>query len=182
VTGGGFTAGDSLYAVECLETATTEAGCDTATAAPITASSTGTLPSSTFKVVPVTLSSGTCGTSATDYSGCVIEVANITGGDRGYASIDFVAPAVIATPPPTAIRVTASGVPGKTVAAAITGKNFTAVAKITGSAGSTISVTGVSKTMLHVKIKESATAKKGNGTLVIHFKDGKTARVKYSVK
>jgi hypothetical protein len=182
VTGAGFTASDSLYAVECLSTATTEAGCDIATATPVTASATGTLPSTMFKAVTGTVGNGTCGTSATNYTGCVIEVANIMGGDKGYASIDFVAPAVIATPPPTATRVSASGVPGKTVAAAITGKNFTAVAKITGSAGSTISVTGVSKTVLHVKIKESAAAKKGNGTLIIHFKDGKTARVKYSVK
>ena len=183
VTGSGFTAGDSLYAVECVSTATTEAGCDTGTATPITASSTGTLPSTTFKVATGAIGTGgTCGTSPTDYGSCVIEVANITGGDKSYASIDFVGLAAAAVPAPTAIRVTASGVPGKTVAAAITGRNFTAVARITGGPGSTISVTSVSKSVVRVKIKESASAKKGTGTLVIHFKDGKSAHVKYTVK
>jgi hypothetical protein len=181
LTGSNFTAGDSLYAVECLATATTEAGCDTATATPITASSTGTLPATTFKVVAGTVGNGTCGTTATNFNGCIIEVATITETDRADVSIDF-SPSVAVVLPPTATRVTASAVPGRTVAAAITGKNFTAVAKITGAAGSTVTVTSVSKTVLRVKIKESATAKKSSGTLVIHFKDGKTARVKYSVK
>jgi hypothetical protein len=182
LSGSGFTSSDSLYAVECLATATTPAGCDTSTATPITASSTGTLPSTSFKVVTGTVGNGTCGTSATNYSGCIIEIANATESDRADSNIDFVAPAVTAVPAPVATRVTASGVPGATVAAAITGRNFTAVAKITGGAGSTISVTGVSKTVLRVKIKESASAKAGSGTLVIRFKDGKSARVKYTVK
>lgn len=182
LTGNNFTPGDTLYAVECLATATTPAGCDTATATPITASSTGTLPQTSFKVVTGTVGNGSCGTSATNFNGCIIEVANAKEVDRADSNIDFVAPAVTAVPAPVAIRVTASAVPGASVAAAITGRNFTAVARITGAAGSTVSVTGVSKTVLRVKIKESASAKKGTGTLVIHFKDGKTARVKYSVK
>jgi hypothetical protein len=147
----------------------------------VTASSTGTLPATTFKVVTGTVGNGTCGTTATNYNGCIIEVANLKEADRADVSIDF-SPSVAVILPPSATRVTASGVPGRTVAAAITGKNFTAVAKITGAAGSTITVTSVSKTVVRVKIKESTSAKKGTGTLVIHFKDGKTARVKYSVK
>ena len=182
LTGSNFTAGDTVYAVECLATATTPAGCDTAGATPITASSTGALPSTSFKVVTGTVGNGTCGTSATNFNGCIIEVANAKEADRADSSIDFVAPAVVAVPSPVAIRVTASGVPGTTVAAAITGRNFTAVARITGPAGSTISVTGVSKSVVRVKIKESAAAKKGTGTLVLRFKDGKSARVKYGVK
>jgi hypothetical protein len=182
LSGSNFTPGDTLYAVECLATATTPAGCDTASATPVTASSTGTLPQTSFKVVTGAVGNGSCGTNATNYNGCIIEIANPTESDRADSNIDFVAPAVTAVPAPVAIRVTASAVPGASVAAAITGRNFTAVARITGAAGSTVSVTGVSKTVLRVKIKESASAKKGTGTLVIHFKDGKTARVKYSVK
>jgi len=182
LTGSNFTAGDTLYAVECLATATTPAGCDTSPLAMITVSSTGTLPSTSVNVVAGTVGNGSCGTSATNFNGCIIEVADAKEADRADSSIDFVAPAVVAVPSPVAIRVTASGVPGTTVAAAITGRNFTAVARITGPAGSTISVTGVSKSVVRVKIKESVTAKKGTGTLVLRFKDGKSARVKYSVK
>jgi hypothetical protein len=182
LTGSNFKPGDSLYAVECLITATTAFECDQETAVPITASASGTLPSTTFTVRTGNIyRSDSCGTSPSDYEACVIEVATVTGGDKAFATIDFAVPAVAASPPPTATRVTASGVPGKTVAATIVGKNFTAVATITGGAGSTISVTGVSKSVVHVKIKESASAKKGTGTLVIHFKDGKIVRVKYSV-
>lgn len=93
VTGSGFTAGDSVYALECLATATTSAGCDTATlAGPLTVSATGTLPSTTFKVVTGVISgTATCGTSATDLGGCSIDVANASNGDAGTAPITFAA-------------------------------------------------------------------------------------------
>ncbi len=182
ITGSNFTAGDSVYAVECLLTATTEAGCDTSTATPITVSSTGTLPSTTFKVATGAIGNGTCGTTVTNYASCIIEVATLTGTDRGVSTIDFAGPAVATPPSPSATRVSGTAVIGKSVAAVVFGKNFTAVSKVTGGPGSTVSVTGVSSATLHVKITESAHAKAGSYTLVIAFKDGKTARVKYTVK
>ena len=67
------------------------------------------------------------------------------------------------------------------VAAVVIGKNFTAVSKVTGGAGSSVRVTGVASTALHLKITESAHAKAGAATLVIVFKNGKSVRVDYRV-
>jgi hypothetical protein len=179
VAGSGFTAGDTVYAVECLATATTEAGCDTSTAAPLTVSSTGQLSSTYFKVVTGKIGTGSCGTTAANYASCIIEIANTNGTDRGVATIDFVGPAVASAP--VATRVSGTAVIGKSVAAVVIGKNFTAVSKVTGGAGSSVRVTGVASTALHLKITESAHAKAGAATLVIVFKNGKSVRVDYRV-
>ena len=152
VAGDGFTPGDSVYAVECLETATTSAGCDTSSAVPMTVTPQGQLPSTYFKVVAGKIGTGSCGTSVANYASCIVEVANASGGDRGVATIDFVAPAVKASTAPVATRVSGPAVIGKSVTATVTGKNFTAVSKITGGAGSTVRVTSVTRTALHVKI------------------------------
>ena len=98
VTGSGFTPGDSLYVLECLATATGATGCDVASAKPVTANSDGTLPSTPFTVTTGTIGTGTCGTSAADLSGCVISVANATGGDAGVAAITFAATTTPAGP------------------------------------------------------------------------------------
>lgn len=182
ITGSGFAPGDSVYAVECLETATSEAGCDTSTATPITVSSTGTLPSTTFKVATGTVGTSDCGTTTANYASCIIEVANLAGSDVGLATISFVAPAVAKVTAPVATRVSGDAYVGRTVSAVVDGHNFTSVSKVTGGAGSTVRVTGVAASALHVKITESAMAKPGVDTLVIHFKSGKSARVKYTVK
>ena len=89
ITGSGFTAGDSLFAVECLATATSAAGCNTAGATPITANSDGTLPSTTFTVTAGTIGSGACGTKAANARACVITVATAAGTDAGAAPIQF---------------------------------------------------------------------------------------------
>jgi hypothetical protein len=70
---------------------------------------------------------------------------------------------------------------GKSVATVVIGRNFTAVSRVTGGAGSTVRVTSVSRTALHVTIAESAHAKTGTSTLVIVFKSGKSVRVHYTV-
>ena len=89
ITGSGFVAGDSLFAVECLTTATSAADCNTAGATPITANSDGTLPSTTFTVKTGTIGSGACGTTAANAHGCAITVATIAGADAGAAPIGF---------------------------------------------------------------------------------------------
>jgi Neocarzinostatin family len=182
LTGADFTAGDSVYAIECLATATTRAGCDTSTVVPMTVSPQGTLPSTYFKVVTGKIGTGSCGTSAADYAACIIEVANAGGTDRGIATMDFVAPAVTVSSSPVATRVSGPAVIGRSVAVIVYGKNFTTVSKVTGGAGSSVRVTGVSRTALHVTITESVHAKPGTSTLVIKFKNGKSARVHYAVK
>ncbi len=106
ITGSGFTAGDSLYAVECLATATSAAGCNTTAPTPITAKSDGTLPSTTFTVKTGTIGSGTCGTSASDLTACVISVSNATAGDAAHAPITFAALAspTISVSPSTGLK------------------------------------------------------------------------------
>jgi hypothetical protein len=181
VAGSGFAPGDTVYAIECLATATTEAGCDTTTAAPMTVSSEGTLPSTYFKVVTGKIGTGSCGTTVANYADCVVEIANAGGTDRGVATIDFVAPAVKAPSSPVATRVSGPAVIGRSVAVVVIGKNFTAVSKVTGGVGSTVRVTGVASTALHVTITESAHAKAGTSTLIVVFKSGKSVRVHYTV-
>ena len=116
ITGSGFKAGDSLFAVECLATATTSAGCDTAGATPITANPDGTLPSTTFTVATGTIGSGACGTTAANAAGCVISVSTAAGGDAGFAPISFAitAPTISVSPSTglkngTTVTITGSG-------------------------------------------------------------------------
>jgi hypothetical protein len=179
LNGADFTPGDNVYAIECLATATSEAGCDTSTATPMTVTLTGLLPTTYFRVVTGKIGTGSCGTSVTNYADCIIEVANAGGTDRGVATIDFVGPAVSSAP--VATRVSGTAVIGKSVAAVVIGKDFTAVSKVTGGAGSSVKVTSVASTALHLKITESAHAKAGTSTLVIVFKNGKSVRVHYTV-
>ncbi len=89
ITGSGFTAGESVYAVECLVTATGAAGCNTAGATAITVNADGTLPSTTFTVATGTIGTGTCGTNAANAHGCAISVSTATGADAGAAPIAF---------------------------------------------------------------------------------------------
>lgn len=182
ITGSGFTPADSLYAVECLETATTEGGCDISTVMPITASATGTLPATTFKVAAGTVGTGSCGSSAANYDSCIIEVATMAGTDRGIATIDFATPKVTTPPAPVATKVTGFAYPGRTVTATVTGKNFTAVSKVTGGPGSVIRVTSVSSSHIKLKISESTAARAGTFPMTIHFKSGKAAKTRYTVK
>ncbi|HQU27111.1 MAG TPA: neocarzinostatin apoprotein domain-containing protein, partial [Acidimicrobiales bacterium] len=60
LTGSGFTPGDTVYAIECLATATTKAGCDTSSAVPMKVGVEGTLPSTYFRVVTGKVATGSC--------------------------------------------------------------------------------------------------------------------------
>lgn len=89
VTGTGFTPSDSVYVIECLATATSSAGCNTAGATPVKVNADGTLPSTTFTVVTGTVGTGTCGTTASNSASCAVTVANASGGDAAAAPITF---------------------------------------------------------------------------------------------
>ena len=105
ITGSGFVAGDSLFAVECLATATSSADCNTAGATPITANADGTLPSTSFTVTTGTIGSGACGTTAANAAGCVISVSTVAGADAAHASITFaVAVPTITVSPATGLK------------------------------------------------------------------------------
>ncbi len=96
VIGSGFVPGDQVYVIECYATATNQSGCDTAGATPATIDSSGSLSSTNFVVTTGQIGSsgngGTCGTSPSDLSNCVVAVANITGADQGVAPITFATP------------------------------------------------------------------------------------------
>ena len=108
VVGGGFIPGDQVYIIECYATATNQTGCNVAGATPATIDSSGNLPTTAFAVstgqVGAAGVGGTCGTSASDLSSCVIAVANITGADQGVAPISFAMPTTTSTT--TTVKVT----------------------------------------------------------------------------
>jgi hypothetical protein len=179
ITGSNFTAGLSVYAIECLASATSAAGCDTATAAPIVVGTDGTLPSTTFKVATGTIGTGSCGTTAANAKDCVINVATATGTDAGTTPIAFAVAVVLI---PRASKTTGSIIPGRTTMVVITGSNFTGKPRISGHAGTTATVTAATASRLTVKVKEAASAKKGTYTFTLTFSSGKKATVKYLVK
>jgi hypothetical protein len=103
VVGTGYTPGLTLYAVECLATATSITGCDTATATLVTESATGTF-TQPFVLVTGTVGTGTCGTMSSDLT-CIIEVADQAQTNVAAAPITFAlpSPTTTTTAPPVKV-------------------------------------------------------------------------------
>jgi hypothetical protein len=103
VVGSGYTPGLTLYAIECLATATSITGCDTATATLVTESATGTF-TQAFVVVTGAVGTGTCGTTSSDLT-CIIEVADQAQTNSAAAPITFAlpSPTTTTTSPPVKI-------------------------------------------------------------------------------
>jgi hypothetical protein len=95
VVGTGYTPGLTLFAIECLATATSITGCDTSSAAPVTESATGTF-TQAFIVVTGTVGSGTCGTTSSDLT-CIVEVADQAQTNTAAAPITFALPSPTTT-------------------------------------------------------------------------------------
>jgi hypothetical protein len=95
VVGSGYTPGLTLFAIECVATATSITGCDTASATPVTESATGTF-TQPFIVVTGTVGSGTCGTTSTDLT-CIVEVADQAQTNTAAAPITFATPVATTT-------------------------------------------------------------------------------------
>lgn len=91
VSGSGFTPKDSIYLVECLANASGQNGCrlPTSIPTPITITSKGILPTTTFTVSTGTIGSGKCGTTKANAAACAISAGNATGGDTAQAIITF---------------------------------------------------------------------------------------------
>jgi hypothetical protein len=93
VSGTGFKPGDSVYIVECLDTAKGESNCNILNTVPATISKTGVLPKSIFKVTTGKIGSGkgagSCGTTKTNLKDCAVSVGNISGGDSAVFRITF---------------------------------------------------------------------------------------------
>lgn len=106
VAGTGFMDNETLYALECLATATGQADCDVSTVATTTSSATGTF-STNVTVVTGTIANGTtCGTSSTDLSSCAIVVStNPASADQAITPITFSLPSrtTTTTKPPVKV-------------------------------------------------------------------------------
>ena len=89
VTGSGFTPNDQLYLIECLASSTNQAGCDVASATPVTVSSKGTLPLTSFTVITGTIGNGKCGTTSANADACAVNAGNPSGGDSSQGLIKF---------------------------------------------------------------------------------------------
>lgn len=95
VKGDHFKAGDYVYIVECLRTATGQSGCKLPAGIPnaIKITATGLLPATKFTVSTGKIGSGktarTCGTTKANLAKCAVSVGNATGGDSAVADITF---------------------------------------------------------------------------------------------
>jgi hypothetical protein len=177
VTGSGFTAGDSLYILECPKNTVTIADCDTNDAVTETVGPTGALTPEKFSVLSGWVGSGSCGTSEADLNGCYLTVGTLTNTDQAYSPLVFAAPTA-----PRAIRVAGDATPGKTVALSIDGTNFTAGATFVPSAGTTVTLESATPTTLKVQVKESKAVSKGAHVLTLEFAGGYATSVSYTVK
>ena len=100
VSGFGFSPNDSVNIVQCLATATTEAGCNIGGAVlGLTTDNSGNLAPTNFTIASGAIGNGTC-SSSKNPNGCVIEVSNLANTDDAAAQIAFL--------PPRAIKVTPS--------------------------------------------------------------------------
>lgn len=89
VTGSGFTPDDQVYLVECLRDASGEGGCDVSTATPVTTTSSGHLPATTFTIVAGAIGNSTCGTTPSNRDRCAVSAGNASGGDSAVAPISI---------------------------------------------------------------------------------------------
>ncbi len=81
---------------------------------------------------------------------------------------------------PKATKASGTAVPGKSSTITVSGSNLSG-AKSATAAGATVKVASSSASKVTLKVTESAKAKKGKGTLTIHFKSGKSASVKFTI-
>ena len=111
VSGSGFQANETLYALECINlgASTNQTDCDTNTVAIATTSATGTFTTSVTVVtgtIASTATPSTCGTSSTDLTNCAIVVStNPPSADAALAPITFALPTTTTTTTTTTIPV-----------------------------------------------------------------------------
>jgi Neocarzinostatin family len=177
VTGSGFTAGDSLYILECPKNTVSLADCATDDAVAMTVGPTGVLTPGKFKIIGGHVGSGTCGTGEADLNGCYLTVSTTTSTDQGYSPLVFAAPKS-----PTASKATGSATPGKASTLTITGKNFTSGVTVLPSAGVTATVTSATSTSIKVSVKAAKSVAAGAHDLTLEFAGGNATAVSYTVK
>ena len=119
VTASGFGANETLAIIECLATATTSADCDTTNYVLVSSDGSGSVAATTFHVLAETISTGSCGTSATD-TNCTLAVGNPSNpAEKASFPITFAAPGTTTTtttttPGSTTTTTTTTTVPATT--------------------------------------------------------------------
>jgi hypothetical protein len=89
---------------------------------------------------------------------------------------------VTKAPAPKATRVVGWGIIGRTDIVTITGKNFTAGARIIGHAGTVATVVRTTASRITVRVRVVKSARKGAYRFTIQFKNGKKTSVVYTIR
>jgi hypothetical protein len=107
-------------------------------------------------------------------------------GDSGTFTFTLTVTGTSVKPPPTpapkAVRVIGWGIIGHTDIVVITGRDFTAGARIIGHAGTVASLVRYSSTHLYVRVRVVNSAKRGTYRFIIQFRDGKRTSVLYTIR
>lgn len=107
-------------------------------------------------------------------------------GDTGTFtfSLNVAAGTVVTTPPtaPKAARTIGYGIIGRTDIVVVTGKGFTAGAKVIGHAGTVATVLHTTSARITLRVRVVKSAKRGSYRFTIQFKNGKKTSVVYSVR
>jgi hypothetical protein len=104
-------------------------------------------------------------------------------GDSGTFTFKLSVTGAVATAPaPTATRVVGYGIIGRTDTVTITGRNFTAGARIIGHAGTVATALRTTSTRITTRLRVVKTAKRGTFRLTIQFRSGKKTSVVYTIR
>ncbi len=151
-----------------------------ATGSPVTYTETAGNPDVVVSTSGAVTTSGKLATGTYTASGTTAD----TNGDTGLFTykLSVTGAVVTATPAPTATRVVGYGIIGRTDTVTITGKNFTAGARIIGHAGTVATALRTTSTRIITRLRVVKTAKKGTFRFTIQFKNGKKTSVAYTVR
>jgi hypothetical protein len=132
-------------------------------------------------------SSGAVSTSGALKAGTYTATGTTTdaSGDAGTFSYSLVVSGTtppVLKPAPKAERVSGVAVHGRTVVLTITGKDFTGGPRVTGPRGTIATVIKATSSRLTVRVKESASLRKGTYTLTVTFASGKRTSIHYIVR
>jgi hypothetical protein len=151
-----------------------------ATGSPVTYTEAAGNPDVVVSTAGAVTTSGKLATGTYTASGTTAD----TNGDTGTFTfkLSVTGAVVTATPAPRATRVVGYGIIGRTDTVTITGKNFTAGARIIGHAGTVATALRTTSTRITTRLRIVKTAKKGTFRFTIQFRNGKKTSVVYTVR
>lgn len=142
VTASGYTNGETVFILQCQNPPTGQSSCNVGTAVSGTINGSGNLPATNFTVTTGIYGTTTCGTTSSDLSNCVIEVATITQSDNGDAPITFaLSSSTTTTTSPSGTTTTTTPTTTTTVVSS-TGRKVKATPSTNLHSGQRVTVTG----------------------------------------